>query len=43
MDAKEELKRALIAYEGSIILVSHDAEFYKDIVNKVWNCEQWKA
>lgn len=43
VDAKEELKRALIAYEGSIILVSHDAEFYKDIVNKVWNCEQWKV
>lgn len=43
VDAKEELKRALIEYEGSIILVSHDAEFYKDIVNKVWNCEQWKA
>ena len=43
VDAKEELKRALIEYEGSIILVSNDAEFYKDIVNKVWNCEQWKA
>lgn len=41
VQAKEELKRALIAYEGSIILVSHDKDFYKDIVNKVWDCEEW--
>ncbi|WP_419727024.1 ABC-F family ATP-binding cassette domain-containing protein [Terrisporobacter petrolearius] len=43
VQAKEELKRALIAYEGSIILVSHDKEFYKDIVNKVWDCEKWRV
>lgn len=41
-EAKEELKRALIQYEGSVILVSHEAEFYKDIVTKVWNCEEWR-
>lgn len=43
VQAKEELKRALISYEGSIILVSHDKEFYKDIVNKVWDCEKWRV
>lgn len=41
VQAKEELKKALIEYEGSIVLVSHDRDFYKDIVNKVWDCEKW--
>lgn len=41
VDAKEELKRALINYEGNIVLVSHDRDFYKDIVTTVWNCENW--
>jgi ATPase subunit of ABC transporter with duplicated ATPase domains len=39
--AKDELKRALKAYDGSIILVCHEPEFYKDIVTDVWNCEDW--
>ena len=43
VDAKDELKRALINYEGSVVLVSHDRDFYKDIVTKVWNCENWKV
>ncbi len=41
VDAKEELKRALIAYKGTIILISHEPEFYRDIVTDVWNLEQW--
>ena len=41
VDAKEELKRALIAYKGSILLISHEPEFYNDIVNKIWNAEEW--
>lgn len=41
VQAKKELKKALIEYEGSIVLVSHDRDFYKDIVNKVWDCEKW--
>lgn len=39
--AKSELKRALKEYEGSIILVCHESEFYNDIVTEVWNCEDW--
>ena len=42
-DAKDELKRAIMEYEGSVILVSHEAEFYKEVVNKVWDCEEWKV
>ena len=40
-DAKDELKRALQEYKGSILLVSHEPEFYKDVVNEIWNCEDW--
>lgn len=39
--AKDELKRALIEYEGSIILVCHEPEFYNDIATDIWNCEEW--
>lgn len=41
VDAKDELKRALKAYKGSILLICHEPEFYSDIVTKVWNCEEW--
>ncbi|MEC5423538.1 ABC-F family ATP-binding cassette domain-containing protein [Virgibacillus sp. C22-A2] len=40
-DAKEELKRALNDYKGSVLLISHEPDFYKDIVTDVWNCEDW--
>lgn len=39
VDAKEELKRALKAYNGSILLICHEPEFYQDIVSDVWNLE----
>ncbi|KIL35677.1 heme ABC transporter ATP-binding protein [Cohnella kolymensis] len=41
VDAKDELKRALKAYKGSILLISHEPEFYRDIATDVWNCEEW--
>ncbi|XEC97343.1 ABC-F family ATP-binding cassette domain-containing protein [Paenibacillus tarimensis] len=41
VDAKDELKRALNAYKGSILLISHEPEFYRDVVTEVWNCESW--
>ncbi len=41
VDAKEELKRALKEYRGSILLISHEPEFYQDIVTDVWNLEEW--
>ena len=40
-DAKEELKRALKAYKGSILLICHEPEFYNDVATDVWNCEDW--
>lgn len=41
VDAKEDLKRALRAYNGSILLICHEPEFYQDVVTEVWNCEDW--
>ena len=41
IDAKEELKRALKEYKGTVLLVSHDPSFYMDIVDDVWDLEQW--
>ena len=40
-DAKAELKRALSAYKGSILMVCHEPEFYQDIVDAVWDCTRW--
>lgn len=39
--AKAALKKALQNYDGTIILVSHEPEFYQDWVTKVWNMEKW--
>lgn len=41
VDAKEELKRALKEYKGTILLVSHEPDFYRDIITETWNCEDW--
>ena len=41
VDAKDELKRALKEYKGSILLICHEPEFYMDVVNEVWDCHQW--
>ncbi len=41
VEAKEELKRALIEYKGSILLICHEPEFYQGLVTDVWNCEEW--
>ncbi|MEG0291641.1 MAG: ABC-F family ATP-binding cassette domain-containing protein [Anaerovoracaceae bacterium] len=40
-DAKEELKRALKEYTGTILLICHEPEFYQDVVSEVWNCQEW--
>lgn len=41
VDAKEELKRALNEYRGTVLLICHEPEFYQDIVNDVWDCSKW--
>lgn len=41
VEAKDELKRALKAYKGSILIICHEPEFYQDVVTDVWNGENW--
>ncbi|MEG0365921.1 MAG: ABC-F family ATP-binding cassette domain-containing protein [Coprobacillus sp.] len=40
VDAKEALQKALKAYKGAILLVSHEPEFYLPIVDEVINLEE---
>jgi ATPase subunit of ABC transporter with duplicated ATPase domains len=39
--AKAELQRALKEFKGTILLVSHEPEFYESWITKVWNVEEW--
>ncbi|MBD5395537.1 MAG: ABC-F family ATP-binding cassette domain-containing protein [Lachnospiraceae bacterium] len=41
VDAKDELKRALKAYKGSILMVCHEPEFYDGLATDVWDCTKW--
>ena len=41
VEAKESLKNAIKDFKGTVILVSHEPEFYQDIVTDVWNLEDW--
>lgn len=40
-DAKDELKRAVGAFKGTVLLVSHEPEFYSGIADEIWNLEDW--
>lgn len=41
VDAKEELKRAIKEFNGTVLIVSHEPDFYLDIATEVWNVEDW--
>lgn len=41
VDAKTELKRALMDYKGSIIMVCHEPDFYEDMGAQVIDCTKW--
>lgn len=41
MAAKEELKRALKEYKGSVLMVCHEPEFYEGLATQVWDLSQW--
>ena len=41
VDAKEELKRALQEYKGSLLMVCHEPEFYEGLATDVWDCTKW--
>ena len=39
VDTKEELKKAIKDFKGTVILVSHEEAFYKDLDARVVNIE----
>lgn len=41
VDAKEELRRAVDAFKGTVLLVSHEPEFYAGVVSHIWDLSQW--
>ncbi|MDO4793054.1 MAG: ABC-F family ATP-binding cassette domain-containing protein [Filifactor alocis] len=43
VEAKDELRRALKEFKGTVLLVSHDPDFYRDFVDEVLDAEQWSV
>jgi ATPase subunit of ABC transporter with duplicated ATPase domains len=43
VDAKDSLKKAIQEFKGTVVLVSHEPEFYQDVVDEVWNAESWST
>lgn len=41
VDAKEELKKAIREFKGTVTLVCHEPEFYEGWIDEVWNVESW--
>ncbi|WP_270942008.1 ABC-F family ATP-binding cassette domain-containing protein [Romboutsia lituseburensis] len=41
VEAKDELKKAIREFKGTVLLVCHEPEFYMDIVDDVWNIEDF--
>ncbi|MCQ2459747.1 MAG: ATP-binding cassette domain-containing protein [Ruminococcus sp.] len=41
VDAKDALKKAVQDFKGTVLMVSHEPEFYMDVVDEVWNLEDW--
>ena len=40
-DAKEELKKALMEYKGTILLICHEPEFYDGLGGQILDCSKW--
>lgn len=40
-EAKEVLREAIRDFKGTVILVSHEPEFYHGIVTDIWDIEDW--
>lgn len=41
VDAKESLKQAIRDYRGTVLLVSHEPEFYREVATDIWSLEDW--
>lgn len=43
VDAKAELRRALEAYRGSLLMVCHEPDFYDGLATDIWDCSRWST
>lgn len=43
VDAKDELRKAIQEFRGTVLLVCHEPEFYEGIITDVWNVEEWST
>ena len=43
VDAKEALKKAVRDFSGTVLMVSHEPEFYMDVADTVLNLEEWST
>ena len=41
VDAKDELKRALMTYKGSVLMVCHEPDFYEEWATDIWDVSKW--
>ena len=41
IDAKAELAKAIKEFKGTVLLVSHEIEFYSGVVDEVWDVSDW--
>lgn len=41
VDAKAELLSALREYKGTVLMVCHEPEFYRELATKVVDCSEW--
>ena len=40
--SREALERAILSYNGTLIVISHDRYFLNKVINKIWELEQDK-
>jgi len=41
--AKDELKKAIKEFKGTVILVCHESEFYQGVVDEIWDVSEWST
>ena len=43
IDAKAELAKAVKEFKGTVLLVSHEPEFYSDVCDEIWDVSDWST
>ena len=43
VDAKAELARAVREFKGTVLLVSHEPEFYSEVCDEIWDVSHWST